>query len=312
MTPRRRQRIFVTGAGGFLGAATVRAALAAGHEVVALARNSTERLTAISEPLTLVKGDVADRARMAALFDEHRPGVVVHAAWSGLAGGERHATAQFAQVETCWRLAETAAAAGVRKFVGIGSQDEYGSISGRISETCAPRPTSHYGAAKAAAAILSAEVCRAAGLDFAWLRLFAIYGPDDAEHWLIPSITRQLVSGVRPRTTEGTQLWDYLYIDDAARGVVAAGVTAAQGVFNLSSGSAVAVREIVTLLRDYAAPEMELTFGEIPFRANQIMHLEGANERLMEATGWTPQIPLRDGLSRTVDACRLELETVRT
>jgi nucleoside-diphosphate-sugar epimerase len=103
----------------------------------------------------------------------------------------------------------------------------------------------------------------------------------------------------------GTQRWDYLFIDDAAEAVIACAQEAeATGIFNLASGSAVPVREIVEQLRDLIAPGMELVFGEIPFGPDQIMHLEGSAQKLRQATGWLPKIPLSEGLARTVDAAR--------
>jgi nucleoside-diphosphate-sugar epimerase len=162
-----------------------------------------------------------------------------------------------------------------------------------------------YGAAKLAAFHLTGETARAAGMGFAWLRLFAAYGPGDSPNWLIPSLISRMLAGERPQTTLGTQKWDYLYIDDAAEGVLAAAhARGATGAFNLSSDAPVPVRTVVETLRDLAAPGLELAFGEIPFGPNQIMHMQGSNERLRTATGWQPRTALRDGLSRTVEAAR--------
>jgi nucleoside-diphosphate-sugar epimerase len=111
-------------------------------------------------------------------------------------------------------------------------------------------------------------------------------------------------AGERPQTTLGTQKWDYLYIDDAAEGVLAAVHGDAAGAFNLSSDDPVPVRTVVETIRDLAAPGLELAFGEIPFGPNQIMLMHGANGRLREATGWQPRTALRDGLARTVEAAR--------
>jgi nucleoside-diphosphate-sugar epimerase len=86
---------------------------------------------------------------------------------------------------------------------------------------------------------------------------------------------------------------------------LAAAVTeSAQGVFNLSSGRAVTVRSIVERLRDLACPGLPLTFGDIPFSPNQIMHLEGDCSRLTAATGWRPRIMIEDGLVTVINSLR--------
>lgn len=295
-------RLFVTGAGGFLGAAVVRAAIAAGHDVCALVRRPSPRLAGV-DGVEIVTGDLTDRIGIDALLHRWSPDTVIHSAWAGLQRAERQSLNQFAQVEICWRLAESAARAGASRFVGIGSQDEYGPVEGPIDEDRLPRPVSAYGAAKLAASTLSRFTTQSAAIGFAWMRLFATYGPGDSDHWLIPTLAREMRAGQRPRTTAGTQLWDYLYIDDAARGVLAAAVHPdADGVYNLSSGHAVPVRRIIETIRDAVVPGMELVFGEVPFGPNQIMHMEGRNARLRTMTAWSPQVTLADGIARTIAA----------
>ena len=135
----------------------------------------------------------------------------------------------------------------------------------------------------------------------AWLRLFSTYGPGDNDCWLIPMLITKMLRGERPQTTLGTQYWDWLYVDDVARGLLAAATTeTAQGVFNLGSGEPVQVRAAVEAIRDLAAPGMELVFGEIPFRPDQVMHMQANIERLKAATDWAPQVPFGTGIAQTV------------
>jgi nucleoside-diphosphate-sugar epimerase len=110
-----------------------------------------------------------------------------------------------------------------------------------------------------------------------------------------------MLANRRPQTTAGTQLWDYLFIDDIAAAILAvAEQPAANGVFNLGSGQPVAVRRIVESIRDHAAPGMELVFGELAYPPDQIWHMEADITRLTEATGWRPLVDLATGLNRTV------------
>lgn len=293
-------RLFVTGAGGFLGAAVVKAALALGHEVVGAVRNPAPRLSVVERRVRVVRLDMADEKSFVPVLSQAAPDVVIHCAWGGLSAAQRSDLTQLDEVRSTYELVRAAAETGARKFVGIGSQAEYGPCDVPIDETMLPAPTSLYGAAKLAASVLAAQLAGQAGMEFAWLRLFATYGPGDNPNWLIPSLIRRLSDGEEPALTQGTQRWDYLYIDDAAAGVVAAATSpGATGVFNLSSGDAVAVRTIVEKIRDLVAPGKALTFGSVPFGPNQIMLLQGMNGRLKAATGWRPAISLDDGLSRT-------------
>lgn len=290
-------RIFVTGAGGFVGAELVREAIAAGHPVIALVRSPNPARLAGLKGVDIRVADLSDTDAIAAILNETHPDAVVHSAWEGVGGPNRAGDVQLENIETSVALADTAIAAGVQKFVGVGSQAEYGRFDRRIFETDLPNPSMLYGAAKLAALHLIRQRMEAAGKDFAWLRIFSTYGPGDNPNWLIPSALAQLQAGFAPKLTAGTQTWDYLHVNDVARGILAAAVSPqATGTFNLSSGISTPVRAIIEYLRDLVAPGLELTFGEIPFGPAQIMCLEGDNTRLKAATGWAPRIAIFDGL----------------
>jgi UDP-glucose 4-epimerase len=294
-------KFLVTGAAGFVGAAVVRAALTAGHSVVATGRSADPvRLRGVSPTYYAI--DLADFAALDAMIDAERPEIVIHTAWEGVSGAARASDVQFANVERTCHLVDAAIRVGATKFVGIGSQAEYGRFDCLLSEDFLPNPTTLYGAAKLSAYHLGRQRSVEAGMDFAWLRLIATYGPGDNPNWLIPSLIAQMARGVSPKMTPGTQKWDYLFNDDCADAILATARSEAQGVFNLCSGEAVAVREIAETIRDLVAPRLDLTFGDVPFGPAQIMHLQGDISRLTAATGWTPRVSLNDGLLRTVDA----------
>lgn len=299
-------RILITGASGFVGAAVADLAARRGHQVTALVRNpAAPRVVALADRCAIALADLADADAVRGAMAEARPDIIIHSAWEGVGGPARASDAQLDNIRTTVALLDAGVAAGVGRFIGIGSQAEYGRHDRRIDESAATEPFLLYGAAKLSACHLTRQRAGDAGIGFAWLRLFSPYGPGDNPNWLIPSVAAQILAGQAPKTSAGTQKWDYLHISDTAEGILAAALTdSAQGVFNLSSGRAVAVRAIVEHIRDLACPGLPLTFGEIPFGPNQIMHLEGDSSRLTAATGWAPRIALEDGLVTVVDGLR--------
>ncbi len=296
-------KLFITGAGGFIGAATVRAALAAGHTVTATLRpqDSAPRLRDLAGRFTPCLLDLRDTTAVRAALAAHRPDAVLHLAWSGVANTERFDRAQYVDnVEPAGNLVEAAAAAGTTIFIGLGSQGEYGA-GNPMREDSLPTPTTLYGAAKVATLFLTRQLAMQAGMRFAWLRLFSTYGPEDNPGWLIPMLITEMLAGRRPRLTLGTQRWDWLHVDDVARSLLAvATCETATGVFNLGSGHAVTVRSVVERIAHLAAPTMDLVYGEIPFRPDQVMHLQADISHLVHATGWQPRIPIEDGLADLV------------
>lgn len=296
-------RVFMTGTSGFLGRPTARQLVAAGHEVAALVRPDTDpaRFGDVADALTLIHGSLEDMDSLRAPLSAFAPDLFLHAGWSEVSGAGRNAPAQLRNAVVAADLATLASEVGAGAFIGIGSQAEYGPMTGVADETHPTRPTSLYGVAKLAAALATEQICLRAGLRWSWIRLFSAYGPRDNPSFLVPTLMRSLLAGECPPLTACTQKWDFLHVDDAAAAIVAVATTpAAAGLFNLGSGEAPPLADTVALLRDLIDPALPLGFGALPYRPDQLMHLQADIGRLHRTTGWRPRLTLAEGLSSTL------------
>ena len=300
------KKILVTGASGFIGAATARQLLAEGYSVGLLLRKTSniKRIEDILDCVTVIYGDMGSVELSRDAIGEFSPDAIAHLAWSGVKGVDRNSPKQMENVFASVALYRLAQEIGVRRFVGLGSQAEYGQYSRRIDESVQTKPTTTYGAAKLATYHLIDRMADVDGVSFAWLRVFSTYGPGDDPSWLIPYISMKLLAGERPALTSGEQIWDYLFVEDAAAAVVAVLNSDAHGAFNLGSGQAYSLRRIITNIRDLIDPALELGFGEIPYRPDQVMHLEADISALVKSTGWKPVMPLEKGLSLTIESIK--------
>ncbi|MCS3765300.1 NAD-dependent epimerase/dehydratase family protein [Bradyrhizobium centrosematis] len=296
-------RVFATGASGFLGSYLVADLMARGHEVAVLLRpaGSSWRLGQLRDRLHVIPGSLGQSDELRGALEAFAPDAVVHMAWRGVAGSDRNSPVQAVNVADTVGLAELAADAGARIFVGAGSQAEYGPYDRVIREDDVPRPTTLYGMAKLAAGSMAMRLCEERGVRAAWLRIFSTYGPKDADHWLIPSMIRNLRSGHHMALTACEQRWGFLHARDAASAFrLAITQEAASGIFNVGSQDAPPLRETVTRLRDLVRPGAALGFGELAYRPDQVMVLAADVSRML-ALGWKPEVPLDEGLRETVD-----------
>ncbi|EJN12831.1 nucleoside-diphosphate-sugar epimerase [Bradyrhizobium sp. YR681] len=296
-------RVFVTGASGFLGSYLVADLVARGHEAAVLLRpeSASWRLDEVNDRLHVIPGCLEDLDGLRGPLAAFAPEAVVHMAWRGVAGADRNSPVQAANVPDTVGLAELAAAAGAKIFVGAGSQAEYGPYDRAIHEDDIPRPTTLYGMAKLAAGSMAMRLCEERGLRAAWLRIFSTYGPRDADYWLIPSMIRNLRSGQHMALTACEQRWGFLHARDAASAFrLAITHDSARGIFNVGSPEAPPLRETVTRLRDLVDPAASLGFGELAYRPDQVMILAADVSRML-ALGWKPEVSLDEGLRETVD-----------
>jgi nucleoside-diphosphate-sugar epimerase len=298
------QRVLVTGASGFIGSVLTKQLLAQGVAVGVLVRGDTlgRRLDNVKSELAKIPYDTSDPRIFRNALISFEPDTIFHLGWAGVSNLDRNdASTQVRNLDLCIELIDAGRASGCQHWIGAGSQAEYGPKTEAITEEDSTNPTTLYGAAKLAAYHLSRTSCGLSKIKHSWLRVFSTYGPDDNENWMIPSLIKQLLKGEPPKLTAGEQRWDYLHVMDAARAFVAVGEIQAEGVFNLGSGKAPTLRTTVELIRDIIDPKATLGFGMIPYRPDQVMHLEANIRRLTTSTGWIPKIPLSQGIRETVE-----------
>ncbi len=296
-------RVLVTGGSGFVGSHTVRALLRAGAEIAVLLRspNSCVRLEDVLTQVKVIHGDLAALSAAWPEIEAFAPEAIAHLAWDGVMNSAHDDLAQAANVGRSIELMEWGLRAGIRCFVGLGSQAEYGPCSARIRENQPTRPVTLYGVSKLATGQVLGRMASVMNVPFSWLRLFSSYGPDDDPAWMMSYLIDTLLDGSRPSLTACEQVWDYIFVEDAARAIVAAIEHSASGTFNLGAGRGVRLADIVTQVRDLIDPNLPLGFGERPYGHRQVMHLEADITALVEATGWQPQVPLAEGLKSTVE-----------
>lgn len=299
------QRVLVTGASGFIGAAVSRALLRQGCEVAVLLRRSANifRLGSDIEKMHVVHGGLDDAGSYATGLQRFRPDTVMHLAWHGVSRKNRNDEVQVrTNVTGSAELLWAAIRAGCRTFIGAGSQAEYGPSSRTINEDHPTKPQSLYGAAKLATYTLLDQIARQHQIRFGWIRVFSVYGPHDKADTLISSLITQLLLANRPALTSGEQVWDYLYIDDAADAFVAVGKESrAEGIFNLGSGESRPLHETVKLVRDIIDPSLPLGFGDTASLVTKGQRLEPIVRRLQVTTGWSADTQLSDGLAETIE-----------
>jgi nucleoside-diphosphate-sugar epimerase len=196
-------------------------------------------------------------------------------------------------------------------FVGVGSQAEYGRVG--QGEACRIKLASHtptfpengYGAAKLAAGQMSRIMCRQLGIHHVWARLLSVYGPYDREKTMVMSAALALLRGERPMFSAGGQLWDYLYVSDAAEALYRMAEYGKDGaVYPVGSGQARPLTEYIMEIRETVSPGAELGIGELPYAEGQVMYLCADITSLTNDTGFVPKVSFQDGIRETVSWCR--------
>ena len=241
--------VLITGSAGLVGHA-VRRRLES-DDVPVVPVDLSDRST---DGVPQIACDLTDPARVEEVFSSTRPRTVVHC--GGVSGPmvrpDDPMTVVRSNVVGTAALLEAARRHGVTRFVYCSSIAAYGSTpTGPVPEETPLHPTDVYGATKAAGEHL-VEACRHAdGLSTASLRLVAVYGPRRATGCAIRDLLLDAVAGRRTRwPTPADAPLQYVYVDDAARAVVAAVRRVdSVGVYNIAGGPPLTAADVVTAVR---------------------------------------------------------------
>lgn len=299
----------VTGAYGHIGSFVLRELLRKESAIVtALVRESSNPWRVrdiLSHPrLRILFADRSDTEAVRVAVDAAHAETVIDCAWEGVTGVNRNDTGQITRnIRAALTVFEAAQSAGMKNYVGVGSQAEYGSshIAPR-HEAMYPNPDTAYGVAKVCVQMATQKMADLTEIRYLWLRVFSVYGPQDDHRHMLPTLIRSLMRGERPALTPGEQTWDYLHVVDNARAIVAAlDAPRAEGIFNIASGASATLRSVIEKTRDLIDPTLPLGFGDIAYRSDQVMQLDADISRLKKTTGWQPTISLTDGLRETVN-----------
>ena len=295
-------RVLVTGASGFVGAEVVRALLAGGHEVGAMASpgSAAERLQDMGDQMTLLRGDLYEEASLRQMIAAWPPEVCIHLAWYVEPGQYLKSMRNTEALAASLRLIQLLGEAGCRRFVGCGTCFEYDVERGWLHEDGPTRPETIYAASKLSLGLVGAQVAAGMGMQFAWGRLFYLHGPREDPRRVVPALISSLQDGKPFPATSGEQVRDYLYLDDAAAAFAALAQTESKGVFNVSSGVPITMAHLLQTTAQIMGRTELLQLGAVPPRPFEPRFICGDNSRL-RGLGWAPRFTLEEGLRATVD-----------
>lgn len=312
-------RVLVTGGGGFLGAATVRALLGRGDTAIAF---DTQLIGIASagppERLILVPGDITDMANVAQAMLIHKPDSVIHCA--AVVGVMSSLGSPInivrTNVEGSLNVFEAMRLAAVKRCIHISSEEAYGAFrADKIDETHPLDPVMPYGICKAAVEQLGRTYRDLHGLEVINLRTSWVYGPGLPRNRIPKNLVDAALAGRKLHIPTGAEsAIDHTYVDDVAAAILQA--LDHQGhrydVYNVASGAAPTVSELVAIVRELV-PGAQLSVGAGIYRHGDRIDMprKGALDvsRAGAELGWKPRYDIRAGLAAYVKAVREAAQT---
>ena len=299
----------VTGAAGFIGSNLVQELVKQGKRVLALDNLSTGRLENIIPFLSdieFIRGDIRDldmvRKVMAGVE------VVLHQA--ALPSVPRSISDPLASNEVnvtgTLNILTAARDAKVARVVCASSSSVYGNTTTLPKVEVMPvDPLSPYAVSKLAAERYCRSFSQVYGLPTISLRYFNVFGPrqDPSSQYsaVIPKLIAMMLEGKPPTIYgDGLQSRDFTYVDNVVRAnlIAAEADPSITGYFNVGCGTRFSLLDLVqqlnTILRTNLNPV------HLPSLAGEVKDSQASIEKIRIALGFTPTVPFKLGLERTV------------
>ncbi|MGE7690576.1 NAD-dependent epimerase/dehydratase family protein [Lysinibacillus sp. NPDC097214] len=297
------KRLVINGPTGVIGLALINQCLEKNIEVLAICRKGSKGIDKIpkSKYVKVVECDLSD---LSSFNYDSKYEVFYHFAWEGTIGaGRNDMYLQNRNVKYTLDAVHLADRLGCTKFIGAGSQAEYGRVNGDIYPTTPTLPENGYGVAKLCAGQMSRILCQQMHMEHIWTRIFSVYGPNDDEQTMIMSTINKLLKGIVPQFTKGEQMWDYLFSEDAANALYLLGINGIGGkVYCLGSGQTKPLYEYIYEIRNQIDPNFQIELGGIPYSNNQVMYLRANIDDLKKDVGFVPSIDFTNGTSRIIQS----------
>lgn len=289
------KRVLVTGATGFIGRQSLAALRARNVEVYAV----SSRTPPSGDGVRWLKVDLLAPGAAGETVRAVSPTHLLHLAWYAVPGRFWTAPENLPWVQASVDLLRALADAGGR-FVGAGTCAEYAPADGDCDERRTPvRPATLYGACKHAVGTI-ADAVNGARVSAAWGRVFHLYGPGEAEGRLVPAVVRALLARQPAECTAGTQLRDFMHVQDVGEAFVALLESDVRGPVNIASGEPVTVADLVVRLARGLDAEPLLRLGARPTPAGEPPRLTADVRRLRQEVGFHPSHTLDAGLAETL------------
>ena len=302
----------VTGAAGFIGARTSQMLIEQGHSVVGIdnmndaydPRMKDYRLKKLQamEGFTFHKHDISEKSAIDLFKNEKLDGVINLAARAGVRYSvenpwvflESNVTGTLNMLEVCRQF-------GCKKFILASTSSIYGeNPEYPTPETASSsEPMQPYAASKKGAEALAHSYHHLYDIDVTIVRYFTVYGPAGRPDLAIFRFVKWIIEGEPIRINgDGKQSRGFTYVDDIARGTIAALKPLGYEVINLGGHEVISINGLVELVEDLTGKKANVQYGP-PNLADMFMNQANVT-KAREMLGWDPQVNLREGIGNLI------------
>ena len=299
----KNDKILIIGGTGFIGRHLMQRCLHDTSHITCIGYSQTTQMPSLRERVEIINADLRNKDEVGKILQNRHfeyvfnlSGYIDHSSF--FLGGRSVVDVHYVGL---MNILESLDRSRLKKFVQVGSSDEYGGNRAPQHESMRENPIAPYSVGKTAATHLIQMLSNTEEFPGVILRFFLVYGPEQDEKRFLPLIIKACIKDEIFKTSEGKQLRDFCYIDDVVRALVMSALTdtGIGEIINIASGIPVSIRHMVEMV-------MRLTgggkpsWGVYPYRSGENMELYADITKAKSILHWEPEIGLEQGLQKTI------------
>lgn len=300
------KKALITGIAGFAGSHLAELLLSQGYEVYGLCRprSKTDHIESVKSKLHLEDADLLDSHSLYTTIARIRPDYIFHLAAQSFVPTSWVSPSVTLEVNVVGsaNIFEAVRQVGISPVIQIAcSSEEYGLVHPNeipIKETNQLRPLSPYAVSKVAMDYLGYQYHRSYGLNIVRTRGFNHTGPRRGETFVTSNFAKQIAMIEKGKQEPVIYVGnleaqrDWSDVRDMVRGYLTAVQKCDAGeVYNICTGKAVKVEDMLKLLLSYSKVKVETREDSARMRPSDVPVLIGDNAKFVKKTGWNPEIP---------------------
>jgi NAD dependent epimerase/dehydratase len=308
----KNRRVLITGAGGFIGSHLTERLVELGAQTRCFLRYTSQgslgwlATSPLLPKLDIVHGDVRDYESV--VHATSGIDVIFHlAALIGIPYSY-YSPRSYVQtnIDGTLNVLEAARRHGTERLICTSTSEVYGSARCvPIGEDHPLQGQSPYSATKIGADKIAESYHLSFGLPVSIARPFNTYGPRQSARAVIPTIISQALARSSVNLGNLSATRDFNFVSDTVEGLIAIAATPATvgKTLNIGSGNEISIRKLVDMIFELIGVDYPVNVEETRLRpeTSEVERLCADSRLLHQITGWRPEVPLRDGLTRTID-----------
>lgn len=264
----------LTGGTGMIGLAIVKELIKYDNKVFLFVRENSSKLSLVpnSNKIIIIPCNLNN---LEFINVDYKVDYFIHLGWDKTIGIERNdCYLQNMNIKYTLDAIKLASKMKAKKFVGIGSQAEYGIKNEKLSIYTKCDPITGYGIAKYAAGKLGLIYSQQLGMDFNWIRVLSVYGDYDNPNTLISYLLNCIKNNVDANVSPCEQIWDYIDANSAAKLIIKITNKGKNGMtYPLGSGNGRKLKDILEDIKKKNNSNIKINYGARPYNENQVMYL---------------------------------------